>query len=141
MFVSGAGDKTVSIWDIRTNLCVQTFYGHNNAVNTVKFNNKGNMIVSGDCDGINKVWDTRMVKEFCQLDSGLSSSNCAIFDKSSSNVLVANEDSTIKMFSIETKEKIGEFKGHEDAVLDLCFDNNKEPLLISASSDCSFRFW
>jgi WD40 repeat protein len=22
MFVSGAGDKTVSIWDIRTNLCV-----------------------------------------------------------------------------------------------------------------------
>ena len=141
MFVSGAGDKTVSIWDIRTNLCVQTFYGHNNAVNTVKFNNRGDMIVSGDCDGINKVWDIRMVKEACQLDSGLSSSNCAIFDKSSQYVVVANEDSTIKMFNIATKEKEGELKGHEDAVLDLCWDNNKDSMLISASSDCSFRMW
>jgi hypothetical protein len=28
----------VSLWDIRTNMCVQTFYGHNNAVNSSKFN-------------------------------------------------------------------------------------------------------
>ena len=42
MFVSGAGDKTVSLWDIRTNLCVQTFYGHNNAVNSVQFNQRVN---------------------------------------------------------------------------------------------------
>lgn len=141
MFVSGAGDKTVSLWDIRTNLCVQTFYGHNNSVNTVKFNNRGDLIVSGDSDGINKVWDIRMVKEACQFDSGLSSSNCAIFDKSNKYVIVANEDSTIKMFNMETQEKENELKGHEDAVLDLCFDNNKDGALISASSDCSFRIW
>ena len=141
MFVSGAGDKTVSLWDIRTNLCVQTFYGHNNAVNTVKFNVRGDMIVSGDCDGINKVWDIRMVKELCQFDSGLSSSNCAIFDKSGTFVIVGNEDSTIKVFNLTSKEKEGELKGHEDAVLDLCFDNNKEAMLLSASADCSFRIW
>lgn len=40
LFVSGSGDKTVSLWDIRTNLCVQTFYGHNNSVNAVNFNVK-----------------------------------------------------------------------------------------------------
>jgi WD40 repeat protein len=32
-FVSGSADKTVSIWDLRTGLTVQTFYGHLNAIN------------------------------------------------------------------------------------------------------------
>lgn len=141
IFVSGAGDKTVSIWDTRTNLPVQTFYGHNNAVNTVRFNLIGDMIVSGDCDGINKVWDIRMVKELCQLDSGLSSSNCAIFDRSGKFVVVANENSSIKIFNLQTREKEGELKGHEDSVLDLCWDNSKEPLLVSGSADCSWRLW
>ena len=62
VFVSGSGDKTVSMWDIRTNMCVQTFYGHNNAVNSTKFNLLGDKILSADCDGIVKVWDVRMVK-------------------------------------------------------------------------------
>jgi hypothetical protein len=40
-----------------------------------------------------------------------------------------------------TGEKTNELKGHEDAVLDLVWDNSKEGLLISASSDCSFKLW
>jgi WD40 repeat protein len=55
--------------------------------------------------------------------------------------LVANEDTTIKIFDMTTGEKTNELKGHEDAVLDLVWDNSKEGLLISASSDCSFKLW
>jgi WD40 repeat protein len=32
---TGSGDKTVSLWDARSGLCVQTFYGHLNAVSTI----------------------------------------------------------------------------------------------------------
>lgn len=143
MFVSGSGDKTVSLWDIRTNLCVQTFYGHNNAVNSVRFNNSGDMIVSGDCDGFTKVWDIRMVKEACHFDCGPSSANVAVFDKSSKYVMVAlSEPYVVQVYNLTTNEKEGELKGHEDSVLDLTFDNNREGgCLISASSDCSFRLW
>jgi WD40 repeat protein len=56
-------------------------------------------------------------------------------------VLVASEDMSIKVFNLTTKEKESELKGHEDAVLDMCFDNAKEGYLITASSDCSFRVW
>lgn len=88
-----------------------------------------------------KVWDVRMVKEVCQFDSGLTSANCATFDRSGQSIYVASDDSTIKVFNTVTKEKESELKGHEDAVLDLCWDNQPEGYLISAGSDCSFRLW
>lgn len=82
-----------------------------------------------------------MVKEERAFDSGLTSANCAIFDKASQSVYVASEDATIKIFSANTGEKEGELKGHEDSVLDLTFDSQREGYLISASADCSFRIW
>jgi len=99
------------------------------------------MITSSDCDGITKVWDIRMVKEIYRFDSGLASANCSIFDKANQYVFVASEDATIKGYNLMTKEKEAECKGHEDAVIDLCWDTSKEGYLISASSDCSFRIW
>lgn len=36
-FVSGSADKTLSIWDMRTGLTVQTFYGHLNTINDCVF--------------------------------------------------------------------------------------------------------
>ena len=82
-----------------------------------------------------------MVREFAQFDSGLASANCAVIDKSCSYVLVASEDATVKVFNIMNKDKESELKGHEDAVLDMCFDNGREGYLVTASSDCSFRIW
>jgi len=79
--------------------------------------------VSSDCDGITKLWDLRMIKEIGSFDSGLNSANCAIYDRSGTFVYVASEDSTIKVFNTVTGEKDGELKGHEDAVLDLAWDN------------------
>lgn len=102
---------------------MQTFYGHNNAVNSVKFNVKGDKIVSADSDGITRIWDVRMVKEVAKFDSGLNSANCAIFDKSGTFVYVASDDATIKVFNVATGERDAELKSHDDAVLDLAWDN------------------
>ena len=63
LFVSGSADKTLSLWDMRSNICSQTFYGHNNAVNSAVINVTGEIIASGDADGVVKLWDVRMVKE------------------------------------------------------------------------------
>ena len=88
-----------------------------------------------------RVWDVRMVRELKNFDTGLASANNAIFDKSGSYLFVASEDTSVKCFNMNTKEKESELKGHEDAVLDLCFESGKEGYLLTASSDCSFRVW
>jgi sperm-associated antigen 16 protein len=97
--------------------------------------------VSCDSDGITKTWDMRQCKEIQSMDSGLNSANCAVYDRSGSFVYVASDDSSIKVFNVNTGEKEGELKGHEDAVLDLTWDNHKDGYLISSGSDCSFRLW
>ena len=143
MFASGSTDKTVSLWDIRTNLCVQTFVGHEQSINSVKWNNTGDYIASADSDGYVKVWDVRMVKEAVNFDCQYSSANCVLFDKASKYVLAGTSDNnSIHVFNLQTGEKDGELKGHEDSVLAMTWDNSKEgSCLISASSDCSFRLW
>ena len=82
-----------------------------------------------------------MVKEVFSFDSGLTSANSCIWDRSSTHWYVASEDHTIKVFNTLSGEKEAELKGHEDAVLDLCWDNNREATLVSSGSDCSFRLW
>jgi WD40 repeat protein len=82
-----------------------------------------------------------MVKEEMSFDSGMTSANCAVFDKSRSLVYVAAEDASIKIFNTQTREKETELKGHEGAVLDLCWDNSPDSCLISAGEDASFKIW
>ena len=74
------------------------------------FGIQGDKIVSADCDGITKIWDIRMVKEERTFDSGLTSANCAIFDKACASVYVASEDASIKVFNVASGEKEGELK-------------------------------
>ncbi len=54
----------------RSGTCVQTFYGHNNAVNGVAFSLAGDTIASCDADGIVKLWDVRVVTDKASLDCG-----------------------------------------------------------------------
>ena len=44
-----------------------------------------------------RVWDVRMVKETCNFDTGLASANNAIFDKSNTYMMVASEDTSVKV--------------------------------------------
>ncbi len=63
IFISGSADKTLSLWDMRTYICSQTYYGHNNSINSAVINNDGYTMASCDSDGIVKIWDNRMNKE------------------------------------------------------------------------------
>lgn len=38
MHLTEISDRTVSVWDIRSGLPIQTFFGHENSINHVTFN-------------------------------------------------------------------------------------------------------
>jgi WD40 repeat protein len=138
-FVTASADKTISLWDLRTNICTSTYYGHNNAVNCAQVDNSGNILASCDADGIVKFWDVRMVREIESFDECKQSANCLSFDRSGNILAVGYDDSNIRLFN-GIKKSDSLLKGHEDAVLDVLYDPNNVSLL-SASSDRSFKIW
>ena len=142
---TGSGDKTVSLWDARSGLCVQTFYGHLNACSHVVINNRGDTIASSDADGIVKLWDVRMVAEIGTIEVSQHPVNKIAFDRSATRVLAASDDGIIRGFAIDGDREamsnaIVELRGHEDAVQTVVL-GPADNLLVSASSDCTFRIW
>jgi WD40 repeat protein len=79
---TASSDKTVSVWDARAALCVQTFYGHHNSCNACSFNLVGTTVASTDADGVVKLWDVRMVAEIMTINSGKFPANSCEFDRS-----------------------------------------------------------
>merc|ERR1712039_1094326 len=136
--LTASGDKTVSMWDLRSGLCVQTFYGHANACNQAVFNMKGDTISSCDSDGIVKLWDVRVVSEFLQIDTGKFPANAATFDRSGEVLAIASGDASVKTFNVDERVFVQNLEGHEDSVMDVAFEPLSNKYLLSASSDSSF---
>lgn len=146
MCPAGSGDKTVSLWDARSGLCVQTFYGHANAVNHVAVTLSGDTAASCDADGIIKLWDVRMVAERATLGPSNQQQqqqqplNRLAFDRSGARLAAASGDATVKVFDVAAGVLVAELRGHEDAVQSVVF-SPADDLLVSAASDCTFRIW
>jgi hypothetical protein len=141
-FASCAADKSISIWDMRLGLTVQTFYGHINNVNDVVFNARGDLLYSCDADGVVKSWDIRKVAELntWTFDNTGRSANCLEVDKSHSSLYVGFDDGQIGSISIN-KNKIGsKFKAHELSVNSMGINATNQNL-YSVGSDGMLNTW
>eukprot|EP00981_Chlorochromonas_danica_P011936 scaffold4349_cov178-Ochromonas_danica.AAC.4 len=138
--VTASGDKTVSVWDGRTGLCVQTLYGHSNSVNHLAVTNKGDVVVTADADGIVKVWDIRMVAELGTIEVGQYPINSLALDRGGHRALCASDDGTIKVVDLSSFHLLGQLTGHSGAVQCLAVAPN-DSCVISGASDANFKIW
>jgi hypothetical protein len=137
---SVSGDKTVSMWDARTGLCVQTLYGHSNSCNDIAITKRGDVIISSDADGVIKAWDVRMVAELGSVETGNHPINKITIDRSGKRLMAACDDGTIKIVDLSKFSVVGQLTGHDDAVQCVGLSPN-DALMVSGSSDATFRIW
>lgn len=140
--VSGSSDKTIKVWDIRTNSpwAVMTLVGHSGTVRCLHL--EGNRLVSGSMDCTIKVWDLSS-------HSGWSSIACKVtmtghrdtvrcLQVDDEKVVSGSYDKTLKVWNLRTGECKLTLRGHEAAVLCVQYDKNK---ILSGSADKTIKIW
>jgi F-box/WD-40 domain protein MET30 len=107
--ISGSLDNTIKIWNWHTGECISTLQGHTNGVISVHFD--GHLLASGSMDKSVKIFDFNSKEVFC-LKGHSDWVNCTRLDTKSRTVLSASDDTTIKMWDLDTKQVIRTFEGH-----------------------------
>ncbi|ETO32547.1 WD-40 repeat protein, partial [Reticulomyxa filosa] len=125
---SGSGDRTVRVWNVKTNQQIQLYNGHLKAVYCVKFsqyyynNHCRNVICSSSDDNIIRFWDSKENKPF-QILHEHTNSICGIeFSPFNGGryLCSGSYDNTIRLWDVEISKSLHVFNGHEEGVL--CVD-------------------
>lgn len=140
--VSGSSDKTIRVWNIRTNApwSVQTLVGHSGTVRCLHL--EGNRLVSGSSDKTIKVWDLstqdRWSSIACKVTmvGHLDTVRCLQADDE--KVISGSYDKTLKVWDIRTGECKMKLRGHLAAVLCVRFSDTK---IVSGSCDKTIKVW
>jgi len=154
--VSCSRDHSIRLWETDTGYCSKTFTGHSEWVRSISTSPSSTLIASAAMDKIIKVWDTstgRVVSEI--RDDYELHIECITFGSEETNKLLGvsedfasvprylvagSRDKSIRIFDVDTGDKILTLSGHDNWVRGCVFHPNGK-YLISVSDDRSIRVW
>lgn len=140
--VSGSSDKTIKVWNIRTNSpwSVMTLVGHSGTVRCLHL--EENRLVSGSTDRTIKVWDLSTQESWssiaCKVTMIGHTHTVRCLQVDDQKVVSGSYDKNIKVWDLKTGKCSMTLRGHEGAVLCLQFNKVK---LVSGSSDKTLKIW
>jgi pre-mRNA-processing factor 19 len=131
----------VKIWDIKEQVNVANFPGHQAVVRAISFSENGYYLATGADDGEVKIWDLRKLKNLKTLTISEHNKipvNALTFDKSGAYLAVAGND--VQVFQVKTWSKIVQLEGHTQQVTGVKFGEDSKQI-ISTSLDKTLRVW
>lgn len=115
---SGGRDNVIKLWDLATGDVLRTLYGHSSNVNALAVSPDGKLLASGSGD----INDKRNLGAFTQ-----------------GGVVGGAEDTTVRIWSVQTGRQLQVLRGHELPVGAIAFSNDGQSL-TSVSGD-AVKVW
>lgn len=149
--VIGTKDGTLEIIDIRSGTCLEVVKAHGGSVQSIASTPDGSGFVTGSADHDVKFWEYQTTQKPGQDSVHLTVSNVknmkmnnevvvVAVSPHSKHIAVAQLDSTVKVFYMDTLKFFLTLYGHKLPVL--CMDISSDgDLLVSGSADKNLKIW
>jgi len=137
--VSGSHDKTIRVWNIKTNSkwSVLTLTGHSGEVRCLHLEPGGNRLVSGSTDTTIKVWDLDIQPDWSSIGCRVTmvghtdTVRCVHMSSSKGIVISGSYDRSLMIWCLKTGRCKATLRGHEGHVVCLYVpekeSNNTQP--------------
>ncbi|NIM12875.1 MAG: hypothetical protein GTO45_12180, partial [Candidatus Aminicenantes bacterium] len=146
---SGSRDKTIRLWDIRTQKETATLKGHSDEVYSVAFGPDGKTLASGSKDITIRLWDIRTQKVTATLTGHSQNVTSVAFSPDGKTLASGSKDKTIRLWDIRTQKETAVLKGHSRGVTSVAFSPDGKTLASGSggytvrlrSGDFTIRLW
>uniref|UniRef100_A0A7S3ZBZ8 Guanine nucleotide-binding protein subunit beta-like protein n=1 Tax=Lotharella globosa TaxID=91324 RepID=A0A7S3ZBZ8_9EUKA len=139
-FATGAGDRTIKIWDLASGQLKLTLTGHINSVMGLAVSHKYPYLFSVGNDKLVKCWDLEQNKVVRHYHGHLSGVYCCGIHPTQDLLITGSRDSTARVWDIRTKAEAFVLGGHTNCVASLGVQGAK-PQVITGSHDNTIRLW
>ncbi|RAH54376.1 WD40 repeat-like protein [Aspergillus piperis CBS 112811] len=138
LLASGAGDRTIKLWDTATGTLQHNLVGHRNSVLSVAFAPDGQWLASGSEDKTIKLWN--LVTETLRTLEGHEGPVWSVAISADGQLLASSSgDSTVKVWNSTTGLPMT-LKGHRGHVRSIALSQDGR-WLASGSDDQTIKIW
>lgn len=161
--ISAAEDGILRIWHAQTGECLQIIAGHAGQIRSVAIHPQGHWFASGSADQTVKLWNaktgrcvrilqgyTNFVLSVACTPATSPQTICAQTTRVPTLVATGSSDRTVRLWRFPEGECLHTLRGHTNDVWSVAFSPipifmpgqpQPQPLLASASTDQTIRFW
>lgn len=139
-FASGAGDRTIKIWDIATGSLRLTLTGHISTVRGLAVSPRHPYLFSCGEDKMVKCWDLETNKVIRHYHGHLSGVYTLAVHPTLDVLVTGGRDGVARVWDMRTRSNIHVLSGHTQTVSDLVCQE-ADPQVITSSLDSTVRMW
>ncbi|RHZ72149.1 hypothetical protein Glove_245g6 [Diversispora epigaea] len=139
-FATGAGDRTIKIWDLASGTLRLTLTGHISTVRGLAVSPRHPYLFSCGEDKMVKCWDLEQNKVIRHYHGHLSGVYSLSLHPTLDVLVTAGRDATARVWDMRTKQCIHVLTGHNTTVADVkCQEAN--PQVLTGSMDTTIKLW
>ncbi|XP_028408749.1 apoptotic protease-activating factor 1-like isoform X2 [Dendronephthya gigantea] len=140
--VSGSGDKTVKIWDLKTCKEVRSLCGHQGEIYCVAVSPDTKHVISAGKDLVVRLWCYHTGKLLFNFEGHSQSIRCVSIISDGCKALSGSQDKSFRVWDLDTSAymKRERIRGHSDDVMDIAITRDGSRC-VSSSKDGSLKIW